>query len=642
MASIENLFGSEPVLKFRTGAAMPSRLGSEQLKDEITAVIELIKNAYDADASAVHIEFIEIEGDKKIRIRDDGSGMSAEDLHLKWAWLATENKLREIRSPILKRRRLGQKGVGRFAAEKLGGTLVLRTRIQGEVNVRQVTINWDEMSSERELGSYNFPIKYKKPKHFEPNHGTCLTIGGLRTNLTKNKLEKLRQLLCRLIDPEIAATDFRIFFFTPWEDLNGELKNPLPGNETHRIEFEIGAEGTESIKTSYGDKSYQSTNKVDPPSFGPLKGRLRYFGKGLPSSERARGTDPHADWNVGVRIFRDGCRVRPYGEPDPEGDWLQIYRTRYLRGSRFRLKPHYLEGTIHITSDGNPILRDTTSREGLDCSDAYRDLVEFVQDKIVQLSDLIREEEIREERRKTQQRYKKALEPLSAGLNKVHSDRYKKAVSESDQMIRRRLEKTLVISEIRNAHWECLDCTDSWKAPLDKQPTRCREYSVGKDGNPSNKLGCGSINIRRKINIQRGMQKQELEFTDFDDIIAGAAAYVSGIQLKPLFDWEMGENDVEAEVRPERRELAINGRHPAFRAADALDGSQVPEGAQLDSLQFAGALTIHVIDAASLAWGQWHYGKAGEKLDELLTHYAELKNACIESIGSLRKRESGA
>jgi len=624
-------------LMFRTGAGILSRLGSQQLKDEITAAIELVKNAYDADATAVRIEFIEVERKKRLRIQDDGSGMTYEDLHNKWAFLATENKLQESRSPIFKRRRLGQKGVGRFAAEKLGSILLLRTRTKGESKVRQITFQWDQMSGDKELGDYKFDIIEKKPKAFEPNHGTYLNICDLRTNWTRNKMEKLRHQLCRLIDPETAATDFRIFFFTPWSELNGELKNPLPGKETHKIDFDIGADGTESVKRTYDSKAHSIKKEELLTSFGPIKGCLRYFGKGLSGSDRARGTDPRADWNVGVRIFLDGCRVRPYGEPGSEGDWLQIYRIRYLRGSRFRLKPHYLEGTIHITSDDNPKLRDTTGREGLDNNDEYNDFVEYVKDKIVQLSEIVRDEELKEERLKTKERYKKAMEPLTAGLNTLRSDQYKKSVDESDIKMKKRLTKPIIVSDIKNAHWECLDCKDSWKAPLEKTPSKCREFSVGRDGKPTNKLGCGSSNIQGKENIPRDESSKKEEFIDFDDMLSGAAAYVSGIQLKPAIDWEMGENDDEAEVRPERRELAINGRHLAFRAADILDGAKVVEGTEFESLKAVGALTVHVIDAASLAWGRWHYFREGEKLDELLICYAELKNACIQCISDIQK-----
>jgi hypothetical protein len=618
-------------LHFRTGAAMLARLGSEQLKDEITAVIELVKNAYDADATTVRVELRNGEEGQSLRIQDNGSGMTGDDLHSKWAFLATENKLRDDRSPGLRRKRLGQKGVGRFAAEKLGRELILRTKVEGQAKLLQVRFNWDDLRGDHELAEYRFPIKYKNPEPLDPPHGTRLDIRRLRLNWTRKRVEKLRAQLASLIDPD-AATDFKILFSTSWQDLNDALKNPLPGNETHRIEFEIDGGGHETTTIFSNGAPTREVKDLEPPSFGPIRGRLRYFGKGLTKNEASRGGDASLDWNMGVRLFRDGCRVRPYGEPGPEGDWLQIYRNRYLKGSRFRLKPHYLEGTIHISKDENPQLRDTTSREGLDANEHYAAFVDYVQDKVAALSELLREEELREERLQTQERYKKALQPVTAGLNQLGSEEYRKAVESADKEVRKGLKGEPLPLDIRNAHWECVDCGDSWKAPKDLVPTRCREFSVGRDGRPTNKPGCGSQNIRRKENVSRENPRHSNPPPPLDDVLGGAPAYVSGIQLTPVMDWEMGERDEEAEVRPDRRQLAINGRHQAFRAADLLDGNETVEGTALEELRAVAALTVHVVNAAAHAWGRWHYIRSGGQFDVFLSRAAELKAACLARI----------
>ena len=345
------------VLRFRTGAAMLSRLGSEQLKDEITAVLELVKNAYDADATRVDVELGQTQNEQTIRIRDNGTGMTEDDLEAKWFWLATENKVTEDRSPIFRRRRLGQKGVGRFATEKLGRQLVLRTRVKESPIALRVKFDWDRLSADRELSEYEFDIKHRTPHPLDPECGTRLDMCALRVNWNQTRVQKLRSQLAHLIDPEATSDDFKIYLLTPWPDLDGEIRNPLPGNETHRLEFELREDGHEAIRLFHAGKEERRVEQIGKPSFGPIRGRLRYFGQGLGRSERARGGNPDADWNVGIRIFRDGGRVRPYGEPGAEGDWLQIYRSRYLRGSRFRLKPHYLEGTIHISKEENPALR---------------------------------------------------------------------------------------------------------------------------------------------------------------------------------------------------------------------------------------------------------------------------------------------
>ncbi len=483
MLAQEHIEPEGRVLRFRTGAAMPARLGAEQLKDETTAVIELVKNAYDADATEVTVEFSESDG-QRIVIQDNGSGMTENDLSSKWMWLATENKVREDRSPIFRRRRLGQKGVGRFAAQKLGHKLILRTRTEGLIHVLKVAFDWDELDDKRELSDYTFPVKSRKPDNFEPSHGTRLIICPLRTHWKKARLQKLRDQLAYLIDPETTATDFKIHFQTPWSDLNGPLENPLAGIETHRLEFQIAVNGREMVQIHVQNTGTERrTSKLTPLAFGSIRGRLRYYGQGLAQSARARSGDSDADWNVGVRIFRDGCRVRPYGEPGPEGDWLQIYRMRYLKGSRFRLKPHYLEGTIHISKDDNPLLRDTTSREGLGENDAYFALIEYVKDKIACLSDLLREEELRDERSRLHERYDKALESLTAGLGQVRSEEYRSAVENADKQVRSRLLRQPIII-VQNTHWECVDCRDSWKVPKELTPTCCREFSVGRERRP--------------------------------------------------------------------------------------------------------------------------------------------------------------
>jgi len=76
----------------------------------------------------------------------------------------------------------------------------------------------------------------------------------------------------------------------------------------------------------------------------------------------------------------------------------------------------------------------------------------------------------------------------------------------------------------------------------------------------------------------------------------------------------------------------INGRNPSFRAADALDGNETVEGTSLDALKAVGALTVHVINAASHAWGKWHFVRSGRDFDAYLKSAAELKTACAEHL----------
>lgn len=428
---------------------------------------------------------------------------------------------------------------------------------------------------------------------------------------------------------------------TPWPELNGVLRNPLQGKETHSLEFMLGADGSQRIVLTKDGKPKVETRAVDIPGFGALGGRLRYYGQGFRKAEVSRGGDADADWNMGVRVFRDACRVRPYGEPGPEGDWLQIYRTRYTGGSRFRLKPHYLEGSIHISKDANPALRDTTSREGIELNDSYAEFAEYVRSMVGLLSDFVREDEVREERSRMQERYRKALDPLSSGLNKLKSDRYTSAVDRADRNIRKALTEQGVkaVPVVNNSHWECLDCTDSWKAPRDQTPRICREYSVGRDGKPTGKVGCGSSNIRRKENTARDGHDPAGLPGALADLLAGNPAFVSGTQLRPVIDWEMGENDEEAEVRTTERQLAINGRHPLFKAADLLDGNETKEGEAFENLRAVAALSMHIVTSAAHAWAKWHFEQAGREFEIYLARLTELKTACLVGSAAQQVRD---
>ena len=78
------------------------------IRDPHTAFFELIKNSYDADATEVHVVFRKTSAeDGTIVIRDNGTGMSLDDLRTKWARAASENKVREPYTPRLNRRMLG-------------------------------------------------------------------------------------------------------------------------------------------------------------------------------------------------------------------------------------------------------------------------------------------------------------------------------------------------------------------------------------------------------------------------------------------------------------------------------------------------------------------------------------------------------
>jgi hypothetical protein len=97
-------------------------LGELLVGRDSTALVELIKNSYDADATMVSVEGAHLDNPQRgrIRIADDGIGMNAKLFENGFLRIASRVKEQgDRRSPVYKRRFTGAKGIGRLAAHKL-------------------------------------------------------------------------------------------------------------------------------------------------------------------------------------------------------------------------------------------------------------------------------------------------------------------------------------------------------------------------------------------------------------------------------------------------------------------------------------------------------------------------------------------
>jgi hypothetical protein len=163
---------AEPKYRFTTDAGLIARLGRELVGKPETALTELVKNAYDADATEVDVVLKKGKTlrDSALVILDNGSGMSLEDLTASFLRVASDTKVRQPRSQRYKRVRAGRKGIGRFAAERLGHRLILDTGSGDSSPSLQLTVDWDEFVPGRELNQVPVHLEAKKPR----NQGTTL------------------------------------------------------------------------------------------------------------------------------------------------------------------------------------------------------------------------------------------------------------------------------------------------------------------------------------------------------------------------------------------------------------------------------------------------------------------------------------
>ncbi|MCD8422185.1 ATP-binding protein [Tenacibaculum finnmarkense] len=150
-------------IRFSVDAGIIDRLGTELVARQETAVSELVKNSYDADAKKVSLIF---ENSNSIGgtlfIEDDGLGMTREQLINGFMRISSTDKLRNPISERFNRNRAGQKGIGRFAVQRLGEKLTITTQTQNNDSALVLSIDWDNYSNDLDLNSITNKIFSKK------------------------------------------------------------------------------------------------------------------------------------------------------------------------------------------------------------------------------------------------------------------------------------------------------------------------------------------------------------------------------------------------------------------------------------------------------------------------------------------------
>jgi Histidine kinase-, DNA gyrase B-, and HSP90-like ATPase len=161
-------------------------LGRELITDRITAVFELVKNCYDANSTNVTVEFqkvSEANTESRIIISDNGIGMSFEDIRDKWMVVGTNNKRVNLFSDApFNRKFVGEKGIGRFAVDKLGERLLIRTKQLGTDKWLKVNINWDEYEAKSDVS--------KSTKQLSLFTESTIIMNGKQMQVKQNKERK--------------------------------------------------------------------------------------------------------------------------------------------------------------------------------------------------------------------------------------------------------------------------------------------------------------------------------------------------------------------------------------------------------------------------------------------------------------------
>ncbi len=382
-------------ISFRPRARLIRLLGDELISDELMAIVELVKNSYDADASHIIVTLGNITdpGHGWISIKDDGSGMDLHALLHQWMEPATSHKRgrngNKVRTPR-GRIQSGEKGVGRFAADKLGAELELITKRADTDEELLLQVNWQHFDYDTYLDDVKSIWYAREPDVFPgSSHGTLLTIRSIRAVWNQEMVVRLNNGLVRLVSPFTKSNDLTIEVRCPeFPAVSGRVINRVLETAPYRLSGTVDRNGVLKMQDSPDNpvdlrplchNHFLSTHgEMRQPVCGPFTISLKVWdlelqaGKGSGVDRTLRDAIKSSS---GVSIYRDGFRVWPYGEKDD--DWLELNQRR-VNNPTLRVSNNQIIGFVEITHVDNPELRDRTSREGLIDTPAFFDLKALV------------------------------------------------------------------------------------------------------------------------------------------------------------------------------------------------------------------------------------------------------------------------
>ncbi len=383
-------------MQLRPRARLISIIGNELVSDELVAVVELVKNAFDADATMVTVAFEGAPpGDyNRIVITDNGIGMSFETVLNSWLEPGTNLK-REKKASAKGRILQGAKGIGRFAAARLAGKLEMETRQAGSKDGTSVSFDWSDFDKEVYLDQIS--VSYKAVPMTDLKHGTRLTLNELKSSWSEPEFLELQSRLAKLPSPFREVKDFAINLDIPgYSELSGEVSTPaLIAQPIYSFAGKVDEKGFCKAKLIIDDEKipFEMVKLVDKkaiPECGPFDFEIRAWDRDIYSlaglqedfNMTTREVRQTLDVFSGVSIYRDGFRVYPYGEKG--NDWLGLdLRSRLVPGKN--LANNQIIAAIKISRGTNPDLEDRSNREGLIKNDAYTSLQKWFKEVLKQL-----------------------------------------------------------------------------------------------------------------------------------------------------------------------------------------------------------------------------------------------------------------
>ncbi|TGW15931.1 sensor histidine kinase [Stenotrophomonas maltophilia] len=374
------------------------RLGEELNPSPVNGIIELVKNSYDADAPRCSVTIVQPKtvGGKLVPghliIDDLGDGMTDKDFREGWLVLGRSRKSSSVPTK-LGRRPVGDKGLGRLSALRMGRKVTVTSRPRKARGTElQLIIDWTRFDRSRTPNEVNLNIKtVSVPRSSHP--GTTIRIDGIERKLEASEIERLNRGVLLVANPfEVAKEPFVVDLTIDPSPRRLLPKVPdLMKSAAFILEGEVASDGTMSACLRDGAGALLATAKPED-----LESRFVRYGKDAQSAARmpakfklwifllvtSEFPGGLKDLNAvrgllqefgGVHVFLDGVRVAPYG--DPNDDWAGMAG---MRASNPEFMPQPRTAMGYVTLEDQPTLKQKTDRSGFLESPATEALRAFV------------------------------------------------------------------------------------------------------------------------------------------------------------------------------------------------------------------------------------------------------------------------
>ena len=370
-----------PKLHFTVDSALLSELGEKLVESVHVALLELVKNAYDADASKTIVRMIPQDKGYEIHVTDNGIGMTLKQVEGYWMRIATTNKAIEDTSPKYGRKKSGSKGIGRFSCRRLGTKLSLKTTAQlndGRYETTSFKIDWGQYTPGTDVTKVT--CEGRTTHSSDGETGTELIIaGGKSDEWSRRGWGVLKRRLILLVsnrggkrkgfmhDPgfnvSLLAPDFEeSTVVDPREQLMdaGWGRLDMTVDKYGIVEYTLLAKRIGQKKLTLPDKYKELAGITADIAILPERKDQFRDQKEIALSGLREKLD---EWG-GIRIRVDGIQIPPYGES--QNDWLNIDRDRGLRKGASEYTPiKRLAEKLHGVTEGRELLNMLSSKSYL-------------------------------------------------------------------------------------------------------------------------------------------------------------------------------------------------------------------------------------------------------------------------------------